>query len=342
MRILILYRELAAYLVPTLEDVVKRFNAQITLVVYEINSEAPYVFPSINGVNIVRKLDFLHDQFVNSFDLLFCSGWADKDYLRIISQQQNKTVKVICFDTEWLFKWRKILGVIYLRLMIKNKFDYAFVPGKSSNRFGKFMGFSNKQIFRGVYSADVEKFSRLRIEVIRPNDRPKRFLFVGRYVKEKGIHDVCKAFAEFCTVSDERWELWCVGTGPEKINCIKHQKIKHLGFLQSDELVGILGDVDVFVMPSHSEPWGVVLHEMVLSGLPILVSNRVNSRELFLDEGVNGLEFVSGSVDDLILKMLEITILYKNKRKAMMDRSRKLGRLVMNNNWSLIIAKAFA
>ena len=226
--------------------------------------------------------------------------------------------------------------------MVKNKFDYAFVPGESSNRFGKFMGFSNKQIFRGVYSADVVKFSRLRNEVISPNDRPNRFLFVGRYVKEKGIHDVCNAFAEFCTVSDGSWELWCVGTGPEEINCIKHHKIKHLGFLQPDELVGILDDVDVFVMPSHSEPWGVVLHEMVLSGLPILVSNRVNSRELFLDEGLNGLEFVSGSVDDLILKMLEISILYKNKREAMMDRSRKLGRLLMNDNWSLNITKVFA
>ncbi len=342
MRILILYRELAAYLVPTLEDIIFKFNAQVTLVVYEINAEAPYIFSSIKGVNVIRKLDFLNEKFLNSFDLVFCSGWADKDYLWIINQQQSKTVKVICFDSEWLFKWRKMLGVIYLRLMVKNKFDYAFVPGKSSYRFAKFMGFSNKQILRGVYSADVQKFSCLRQEVLNPNDRPQRFLFVGRYVKEKGIHDICNAFAEFCAVDDGKWELWCVGTGPEKTNCIKNPKIKHLGFLQPDELVAILNDVDIFVMPSYSEPWGVVLQEMVLAGLPILVSDSVNSRELFLDEGVNGLEFVSGSVGDLLSKMFEITLLYENNREAMRNRSRELGRLIMNNNWSLNIDKVLS
>ena len=333
---------MAAYLIPTLQDIVKKFNAQITVVVYEVNDEAPYVFESIGGVNIINKCDFSGNNSYLHFDLVFCSGWADKDYLSLISRQHSKTVKVICFDSEWLFNWRKIIGVLYLRVIVKNKFDYAFVPGNSSFIFAKYIGFSSKQIFKGVYSADFDKFSSSCLSLDRPNYRPKRFLFVGRYVKEKGIHDICNAFAKFYEISDEKWELWCVGTGPEKINCILHDKIMHLGFLQPDQLVGILSDVDVFVMPSHSEPWGVVLHEMVLSGLPILVSNRVNSRELFLDEGLNGLEFVSGSVDDLILKMLEITILYKNKREAMMDRSRKLGRLLMNDNWSVNITKVFA
>ena len=57
MQILILYRELAAYLVPTLSDIVKKFNAKITLVVYAVNPEAPYIFQSIPGVEVDEKSD---------------------------------------------------------------------------------------------------------------------------------------------------------------------------------------------------------------------------------------------------------------------------------------------
>jgi glycosyltransferase involved in cell wall biosynthesis len=342
MQILILYRELAAYLLPSLGDIVDKFNARITLVVYAVNPEAPYVFQSISGVRIVEKSVFLHEKMGHDFDCVFCSGWADREYLDIVNQQKKNTSKVICFDSEWKFTLRKMFGALYLRLFIKSKFDYAFVPGTSSYIFSRIMGFSNLKIFKGVYSADVEKFGKLRQGLPisqKENTRPFRFLFVGRYVREKGIHDVCNAFSKFHENTEDNWELWCVGTGPEELNCISHINIKHLGFLQPCELINILDDVDIFVMPSHSEPWGVVLHEMVLAGMPVLVSNKVNSRELFLDEGLNGLVFDSGSVNDLLDKMFQISIDYKNNREAMMSRSREISRLIMNDNWSMTIAK---
>jgi glycosyltransferase involved in cell wall biosynthesis len=341
MNILILYRELAAYLIPSIEDIILNYNAKVTLVVYSSNPDAPYIFKEQMAVEIIHKSDWLLNRFDVNYDIVFCSGWADKDYLIYLSGLNKVVRKVICFDSEFKFNIRKILGILFLRFFVRAKFDFAFVPGLNSFRFARLIGFEADSIIKGVYSADVNAFNRNDIKTFNSTfyNRPFRFLYVGRYVNEKGIHDVCKAFEKYNSLIDVNSELWCVGTGIEKNNCSEHDSIKHLGFLQPSSLVSILDEVDIFIMPSHTEPWGVVLHEMVLAGLPVIVSDKVNSRELFLEHGHNGLEFRAGSAEDLFVKMISIVELYKYNCESMIQRSRQLGSLLMNDNWSNQIRK---
>ena len=44
-------------------------------------------------------------------------------------------------------------------------------------------------------------------------------------------------------------------------------------------------------MPSKKEPWGVVLQEMAIAGLPLLTSQHVGAATMFLEEHENGLVF---------------------------------------------------
>ena len=62
-----------------------------------------------------------------------------------------------------------------------------------------------------------------------------------------------------------------------------------------------------FIVPSHWEPWGVVVHEFGLAGLPLILSNKVGARSTFLIDNYNGYTFKSKnnkSLQDAMLKIM--------------------------------------
>ena len=55
------------------------------------------------------------------------------------------------------------------------------------------------------------------------------------------------------------------------------EAIHRPGFLQADALSRWYAHAGAFVLPSLSEPWGLVVNEAASTGLPLLVSNRAGS-----------------------------------------------------------------
>ena len=87
-----------------------------------------------------------------------------------------------------------------------------------------------------------------------------------------------------------------------------HPKIVHHGFLQPHELTPHLIDAAAFVMPSKKEPWGVVLHEMAIAGLPLIASLRVGAASHFLQNCVNGfkIDLASHGVHNALLNLFQL------------------------------------
>ena len=54
--------------------------------------------------------------------------------------------------------------------------------------------------------------------------------------------------------------------------------------------------MDVFVLPSRSETWGLVLNEAMLFQLPVIASSMVGATEDLIDTGKNGFVFDVGDV----------------------------------------------
>ncbi len=70
-----------------------------------------------------------------------------------------------------------------------------------------------------------------------------------------------------------------------------------LGFVNQSELPDVYGLADMFVMPSESEPWGLVLNEAMVAGLPPVVAAEVGAARDLITNGVTGYAFAGGRWD---------------------------------------------
>jgi glycosyltransferase involved in cell wall biosynthesis len=71
------------------------------------------------------------------------------------------------------------------------------------------------------------------------------------------------------------------------------------GLKQVDELPACYAAADCFVLPSLSEPWGLVVNEAMASGLPVLISRRCGCARDLVREGENGFLFDPTRPDEL-------------------------------------------
>ena len=62
------------------------------------------------------------------------------------------------------------------------------------------------------------------------------------------------------------------------------------------------------VLPSTSEPWGLVVNEALSMGCPVIVSNRCGCLPELVISGKTGFEFQSGDAMDLARKMTAINL----------------------------------
>ena len=188
-------------------------------------------------------------------------------------------------------------------------------------------------ILKGYYSANVDFFeSFYNPDIIKP----KRFLYLGRYVKLKGVFDLWDAFRNYRS-NGGSWELWCVGTGEEWENRPKMDGLKHFGFLQQNEMNEILSDCSVYILPSHFEPWAVSVHEMASAGMPLLLSKEVGAASKFLVEGENGYSFEACQSDEIESLMHRMEKKSETEIKEMGGSSHQLALKLTPEHWAKTI-----
>jgi hypothetical protein len=119
-------------------------------------------------------------------------------------------------------------------------------------------GFANVRVWsRGV---DHRIFHPRRCN--RLQTTPPIFLYVGRVAVEKNI----EAFLEL----DLPGSKWVAGAGPALEGLRRrYPQVNYLGVLNQDELAQVYASADVFVFPSKTDTFGLVLLEALACGLPV-------------------------------------------------------------------------
>ncbi len=337
-RVVFLYSELAGYFLACAEALGQHPDvASVDIVHWPIHPEAPFQYSSTNHYTLHPKEK--HDrqslaQLLAQINptALVCSGWMDSDYNALAKAHCHRIPVVLTLDNWWTGSLKQRLAALTAPWFIHRRFNRAWVPGAPQVPFAQKLGFSGNSLATGFYCADPRPFQAI-YEKRKSTPTAKKLLYVGRYLEIKGLRELWAAFAK---LSDEfpEWELHCVGTGELWACRAIHPKIIHHGFKQPRELAPHLVDAACFVMPSRKEPWGVVLHEMAISGLPLVASNRVGSASQFLKHGKNGITF-----EPYALKEGLNTLLSKDasRLKIESDASHKLGIQQTPVDWRLTL-----
>lgn len=278
-------------------------------------------------------------------DVFFCGGWADKvcvEYAKLLHKRGVKTV--ILVDTPWQAKVRQFVHCLYSRFYLTNKFDYAWVAGAPQERYMRYLGFPLERVRRGYYCADTPKFAPIGEERAKrfaeTKTWPHVFLYVGRYIAVKNMRRMERAFLKAVEQMPESdWTLRCIGSGELWDERTIHPRIEHLGYKRPDEIQEFIKGAGCFVLPSIYEPWGVVVHEAALMGLPVACSNKVQAATKYLkastDEGVgNGFVFDPETEDDMTFSFLKIMRASDAVLAAMGRNSHMIGMSYTTAEWA--------
>jgi glycosyltransferase involved in cell wall biosynthesis len=96
--------------------------------------------------------------------------------------------------------------------------------------------------------------------------------------------------------------LLLVGDGPlrgeleAQAGAMKGADVRFLGFKNQSELPAYYDLCDVFVLPSHHEPWGLVINEVMNAGKPVIVADCAGSAPDLVQPGFNGWVFPHGNL----------------------------------------------
>lgn len=197
-------------------------------------------------------------------------------------------------------------GKIYLRLatyltaFAPNRviFDNVFCKREFERRFGRGYDFIPFGSEVNGDAADESVLEELGLE------KEGYFLFVGRFIPDKGLQYLIPAFEKLETAK----KLVLVGGSPnpsdfeKQITSTSDPRIVFPGFIYGRKVHGLMKNAYAYVQPSDIEGLSPVVLENMGLGTPIICSDIVENRYVV---GDTALLFVKGNTGDLLAKLSE-------------------------------------
>ena len=270
-------------------------------------------------------------------DIVFCPATPFPEGMAGIAYTRRRSKKAVMMDDAWELTDNRGFLIRQVKRLIHRNVDAAFIPAPSHKQYYQKLNFPEDRIIYGMNAVDNEYFSAVPDKVRnRPLDFPltnkfpvNYFLFVGRFLHRKGIDNLINAYNRYrMNCVEEAWSLVLVGKGPvfDSMSRLAENSpnIIFAGPQYGYDLCVYYSMASVFVCPSISEPWGLVINEAMASGLPVLVSKGCGAAKTLVKNGKNGWTFPPGDENALYNLMLRISALHPAELQEMGDRSREI------------------
>lgn len=208
------------------------------------------------------------------------------------------------------------------------------VPGKSSTEYVRDFNVPLENIFVAPNAVDVDFFSRSAEQARREAAFHRRrlqlpqhfFLYVGRLVEEKGVFDLLAAYGSLGQDLRDEFAMVFVGNGRAKSELAAQAAklgcgtVKFAGFVQREELPQYYALAEACILPTYTDPWGLVVNEAMACGLPVIVSRAAGCARDLVEEKWNGFLVRSRHRDELV-SALEVIARNPEMRGTMGQRS---------------------
>ena len=313
-RILLVYIEPTPYIAGLIKKIIIECHAHVDVLFLKENASQNWnisidqtwqvCLPGIiNQLQRITKIIHQHQ-----YDLIHIAGWREPALLYLIATAKLRGIPLTLeSDTpmpHYTKRWKHTLKqLIYPRVF---SLIHLFLPGgKRQADYLSYFGVNEERIVPVQMTVDVTSIKQYvkslnakdRVRIRRTLDLDENdivYVYVGRLEPHKGIMDLLVIFEAMRQPSI----LLLVGDG--SLRSVVEQasranpNIHYAGRLTASSLLDIYFASDVVVLPSHFEPWGLVVNEAMAVGKPVIVSNRV------------------GCIDDLVTSETGIVIQAEN------------------------------
>lgn len=338
LRVVILYSRLASYIVACLRALKQLHDVELLIYKSPPDQLAPYddVLFSDLGQVVIRQnqstpemLDQIRAFFPQA---VYMSGWMDAGYLKVARELRKDGIPVIAAcDGQWAGTIKQRIGQLIAPWYLHPVIDILWVAGERSRQLASRLGYRGAKCWSGVLCCDWGSFAEIGKNI---RERPRAFLYVGRYIKEKGMALLIEAYCHYRNRTNNSWPLICVGTGPEAYRFTEVYGVRDMGFVQPKELPELMGQASALVLPSVREQWGVVIQEAAAAGLPLICSDACGATVHLLQDNYNGILVETGNVENLTDAMIALSELGQQQLTAMSQHSFELSKQFTPERWS--------
>lgn len=212
---------------------------------------------------------------------LILGGW-DSIPLWASAFISSKKKNALVIESSYLESTTKGIKGLIKRIFI-SRISKVYASGKSQRRITDDLGFKGETII----TKGVGIFNYIKQPIFTTRNKVKNFLYVGRLTKVKNLEYLIRRFNTHPELT-----LTIIGFGELEVHLksIANENIVFLGAINNSELSTHYQKADVFILPSISEAWGLVIEEALNNGTPVMVSDKVGCSEEIINSN-NGVIF---------------------------------------------------
>ncbi len=252
--------------------------------------------------------------------LIYLNGYYDASYWAVIIYAKLKNIKIIIDSESTETSRERVWWKEKLKKIIIPRMDGYLCLGTKATEYIIKLGVKKEKILstRNIGIAN-DKVSQLYQKGSLSRDSVKKqlnlttynFIYAGRFSPIKNLLMLVEAFAKATEKFDNQhlWGLILSGDGSEKealLSLVSLKNIEGIIFLPAcewHEVPARYALADVAILPSLFEPFGFLVNEALVYGMPIIVSNRCGSASDLVQEGENGYTFDPTDKEELVEKM---------------------------------------
>lgn len=242
-------------------------------------------------------------------------GYSDiSSWCALVISSLMNIPRIIAFDSTAMDRPRVWYSELVKKIFV-NSCNGAFGYGSKSKEYLMQLGMPASNVFIHCQAVHNEEIAAVHANTTPHRDKrisdlgakQRNFIYVGRLSEEKNIRRLLAAFSKL-KASDPaaaEWGLILVGDGPLR-QTLEKDRISDIVFTGGKlwrEVPEYFALADVFILPSSSEPWGLVVNEAMVCGLPVIVSDRCGAAYDLVVSGENGFVFDPYNENELLDRM---------------------------------------
>lgn len=240
--------------------------------------------------SFVKKIFALWKNLISDdYSELIIDGWDRKEYwfAAFFSKRQKNSVIV----ESGIFE-SKATGIkAFFKRVFLSRIKTAYPSGINHKELLEALKFKGEiKIQGGVGLIRLQPQPEFKERHVVRN-----FLYVGRLIDVKNLELLIKVFNELPLL---RLNIIGFGELENELKSIANKNVQFLGAVKNKDLPKYYQSNDVFILPSKSEPWGLVVEEAMNNGMPVILGDMVGCKDdLVSDE--TGLIFEHSNKDSL-------------------------------------------